>query len=99
MISYHCLKSAEWNGKKMGKKIVAAKRLPDGWCWYDYDDGSGSLRNLSGWRFYEYDLFNRQYLDSKTGHWENWCSRLEFMDLDKYKDFAENSVLDLLKGE
>ena len=81
------------------EKMTAAKRLPAGWYWFEYDDGSGSLRHVTGWRFYEYDLFNRQYLDSKTGHWENWCSRLEFMDLDKYKEFAENSILDLLKGE
>lgn len=100
MILYHCLKSADRNGEKMEEeKMTAAKRLPAGWYWVEYDDGSGSLRHVTGWRFYQYDLDSRQFMNSKVGHWDTWCGPSTTMDLEVYKELAENSILDLLKGD
>jgi len=35
---------------------VSASGLPKGWCWYDDDDGSGSLKSPNGNTYYSYDL-------------------------------------------
>ena len=68
------------------------------WIWKDIDIG-GSLRHVTGWRFYQYDLDSRQFMNSKVGHWDTWCGPSTTMDLEVYKELAENSILDLLKGD
>ena len=65
----------------------------------EYDDGSGSLRPLTGWGVYQVGLNNREFMGRKVGHWDTLCGASTTMDLEVYKELAENSILDLLKGE
>lgn len=54
------------------ENLVAASGLPEGWIWYDYDDGSGSLRSPEGHSYYSYDLQTQEYRSPYgNNEWKN----------------------------
>ncbi|WP_435523411.1 hypothetical protein [Chryseobacterium indoltheticum] len=54
------------------ENLVSASCLPKGWCWYDYDDGSGSLKSPNGNNYYSYDLQTQEYkLPTLHNRWTN----------------------------
>lgn len=71
-----------------------ASNLPEGWNWYDYDDGSGLLRSSSGIRYYSYDLQTQEY---RLPYGKNeWTNMKDFFDtsqnLNEFKFFLENDL-------
>lgn len=51
--------------------IKQAKNLPNGWTWYHYEDGSGSLRSPDEKEHYfSYDKTTNEYKKTKDSHWE-----------------------------
>lgn len=69
------------------ENLVAASGLPEGWIWYDYDDGSGSLRSPEGHSYYSYDLQTQEYR-SPYGNNE-WKNMGDFKSLDEFKSDSE----------
>ena len=72
----------------------AASSLPAGWNWYDYDDGSGSLRSPNGNSYYSYDLQTQEY---RLPYGKNEWAGMKDVDetsksLNEFKVFAENDL-------
>ncbi len=72
----------------------AASSLPAGWNWYDYDDGSGSLRSPNGNSYYSYDLQTQEYrLPYGKNEWTDMKDLSEnSASLNEFKVFAENDL-------
>lgn len=70
--------------------------LPHGWAWEHFDDGSGCLYSPEGERFFEYDLYTREFqisMDKKE------MSYHEELGLREFVRYAEESVLERLEQE
>lgn len=50
-----CYFQTEEHDEGLTLKVVPAKTLPKGWCWFQYDDGSGYLKGPDGKMFFDYD--------------------------------------------
>ena len=76
------------------EKLIPAAELPEGWTWNEFDDGSGSLKSPSGYRYYSYDLQTQEY---KLPYGRNdWTSMRDFDEapksLDEFKSYAEKHL-------
>ncbi|MPT31370.1 MAG: hypothetical protein E2600_06830 [Chryseobacterium sp.] len=71
-----------------------ASSLPAGWNWFDYDDGSGSLKSPNGNSFYGYDLQTREYrLPYGKNEWTSMKVSFDIsQSLSEFKSFAENDL-------
>ena len=72
------------------------KRLPDGWEWQHWPDGSGSLRAPDGTGYFSYDLKTREFrLAMEHPVWEYHPA----LSLDEFIAYAEGEVLEYLKKQ
>lgn len=71
----------------------AAKLLPDGWYWEDYDDGSGYLCDPRGRKHFVYDVWAGEYYSDEDMAWVCWNEDTAPMQLDEFKLFAEQKIL------
>ena len=76
-------------------RIEPAEKLPLGWKWHQWTDGSGGLYDAEGKSRYSYDLTTNatywgaiEYRNDRKGEW-NWF----YGTFKEFKEFAENSAL------
>ncbi|UMQ41557.1 hypothetical protein MKS83_19495 [Chryseobacterium sp. Y16C] len=76
------------------ENLVSASGLPEGWCWREYDDGSGSLKSPTGNSYYGYDLQTQEYRSSSVGN--RWTDMKDLYErsksLNEFKTYAENDL-------
>lgn len=60
-----CYFQTEEHDEGLTLKVVPAKTLPKGWCWFQYDDGSGYLKGPDGKMFFDYDQETGEYRATK----------------------------------
>lgn len=75
-------------------KVVPAKTLPKGWCWFQYDDGSGYLKGPDGKMFFDYDQETGEYRATKDDAWGAWhdydqAQSIPGNEMSDFKAFAE----------
>lgn len=90
----HTLTSYQEYAESVNPKRVPATRLPEGWTWEMYDDGSGCLKSPEKVRFYEYDRSTREYRISSDTPWIYDPDR--FNNLQDFKSWAESRILPLI---
>lgn len=70
------------------------RKLPEGWEWQHWEDGSGSLRAPDGKHYFQYDLNTREFklsMEHPVWEWHPDLSRDEFIC------YAEKEVLEYEK--
>lgn len=74
--------------------LVPASSLPEGWIWWEYDDGSGSLKSPSGNSYYNYDMQTQEYilpiLDNRWTDMKDFHERPK--SLNDFKIYAEKDL-------
>jgi len=73
-----------------------AERLPIGWIWTDYYDGSGHLESPDGKEYFSYDLFTGEYDMYHDRKWRFWKNYPDTMSLSEFKEFAEEELKRIL---
>lgn len=75
--------------------IVPAERLPEGWNWVHYDDGSGSLHSPEGEHLFAYDRQpyyasgGIEFRETANDHWTIFVGSME-----NFKGYAETAVIE-----
>ena len=64
-----------------------AQLLEDGWCWVEYDDGSGHLENPNGKSVISYDYTTQEYRDVHG----NWKFMNNYPDTTSWKQFKTDT--------
>lgn len=75
-------------------KVVPAKTLPKGWCWFQYNDGSGYLKGPEGKMFFDYDQETGEYRVTEDDAWSAWhdydqAQSIPGNEMSDFKAFAE----------
>ena len=69
--------------------ITKALRLPEGWYWEDFADGSGGLNSPDGTGYFTYDRATGEYDIYGNRDWRFWGGS---MPLSEFKEYAENYI-------
>lgn len=74
--------------------IEKAKKLPDGWCWIKYEDGSGCLKSPQNESYMIYDLQCNEYQFNRDALWSTIIEDIEYYNkrLNPF-DVMENNIL------
>lgn len=83
-----CYFQTEEHDEGLTLKVVPAKTLPKGWCWFQYDDGSGYLKGPDGEMFFDYDQETGEYRATKDDAWDAWH------DYDQTQSIPKNEMSD-----
>lgn len=89
-----CYFQTEEHDEGLTLKVVPAKTLPKGWCWFQYDDGSGYLKGPDGEMFFDYDQETGEYRATKDDAWDAWhdydqTQSIPGNEMSDFKAFAE----------
>lgn len=89
-----CYFQTEEHDEGLTLKVVPAKTLPKGWCWFQYDDGSGYLKGPDGKMFFDYDQETGEYRATKDNAWSAWhdydqAQSIPGNEMSDFKAFAE----------
>lgn len=89
-----CYFQTEEHDEGLTLKVVPAKTLPKGWCWFQYDDGSGYLKGPDGKMFFDYDQETGEYRATKDDAWGAWhdydqAQSIPGNEMSDFKAFAE----------
>lgn len=69
-----------------------AQLLEDGWCWVEYDDGSGHLENPNGKSVISYDYTTQEYRDVH-GNWKFMNNYPDTTPWNQFKTDMENIIV------
>lgn len=83
-----CYLQTEEYDEGLTLKVVPAKTLPKGWCWFQYNDGSGYLKGPEGKMFFDYDQQTGEYRVTEDDAWDTWH------DYDQVQSIPENEMSD-----
>lgn len=89
-----CYLQTEEYDEDITPKVVPAKTLPKGWCWFQYNDGSGYLKGPDGKMFFDYDQQTGEYRTTEDDAWSAWhdynqAQRIPGNEMSDFKAFAE----------
>lgn len=83
-----CYLQTEEYDEGLTLKVVPAKTLPKGWCWFQYNDGSGYLKGPEGKMFFDYDQQTGEYRVTEDDAWDTWH------DYDQVQSIPGNEMFD-----
>lgn len=83
-----CYLQTEEYDEGLTLKVVPAKTLPKGWCWFQYNDGSGYLKGPEGKMFFDYDQQTGEYRVTENDAWDTWH------DYDQVQSIPGNEMFD-----
>lgn len=89
-----CYLQTEEYDEGLTLKVVPAKTLPKGWCWFQYNDGSGYLKGPEGKMFFDYDQQTGEYRVTEDDDWDAWHDynqgqSIPGNEMSDFKAFAE----------
>ena len=89
-----CYLQTEEYDEGLTLKVVQAKTLPKGWCWFQYNDGSGYLKGPEGKMFFDYDQETGEYRATEDDAWGAWhdynqAQSIPENEMSDFKAFAE----------
>lgn len=89
-----CYLQTEEYDEGLTLKVVPAKTLPKGWCWFQYNDGSGYLKGPEGKMFFDYDQQTGEYRVTEDDAWDAWHDYYQVQsipgnEMSDFKAFAE----------
>lgn len=89
-----CYLQTEEYDEGLTLKVVPAKTLPKGWCWFQYNDGSGYLKGPEGKMFFDYDQQTGEYRVTEDDAWDTWhdydqVQSIPGNEMSDFKAFAE----------
>lgn len=89
-----CYLQTEEYDEGLTLKVVPAKTLPKGWCWFQYNDGSGYLKGPEGKMFFDYDQQTGEYRVTEDDAWGAWhdydqAQSISGNEMSDFKAFAE----------
>lgn len=80
-------------------KRTHPETLPEGWMWWEYEDGGGAIRSPDGKYYYEYDLAGGYGTPYTMEYQIDAEHRFDYFEgsLATFKAFAEECVLEMLQ--
>lgn len=89
-----CYFQTEEHDEGLTLKVVPAKTLPKGWCWFQYNDGSGYIKGPDGKMFFDYDQETGEYRVTEDDAWDTWhdydqVQSIPGNEMSDFKAFAE----------
>lgn len=89
-----CYLQTEEYDEGLTLNVVQAKTLPKGWCWFQYNDGSGYLKGPEGKMFFDYDQETGEYRATEDDAWGAWhdynqAQSIPENEMSDFKAFAE----------
>lgn len=81
-------------------KKTQAKKLPAGWQWCDWEDGSGGLSDPDGHEYYSYDIVpygkigEIEYQPTPKARWTTFAGTLS-----EFKSKCEDKILEAMEEQ